>query len=98
MSKVMFTISYEINPDKRDEYIALSKRMKEHLSQANGKNYAIYEQKGKKNSFTEVFVCNSQEEYDQLEDQDEITTGLVGQLESMLALGKMKYTTLVELG
>ena len=41
---------------------------------------------------------SSQEEYDQLEDQDEITTGLVGQLETMLAQGKMKYTTLVELG
>jgi L-rhamnose mutarotase len=98
MSKVMFTISYEINPEKRDEYLALSQRMKEHLSQANGKNYAIYEQKGKKNNFTEVFVCKSQEEYDQLEDQDEVTTELVGQLEGLLAIGKMKYTTLVELG
>ena len=97
MSKIMFTISYEINPEKRDEYLALSQRMKEHLSHSNGKNYSIYEQKGKKNSFTEVFICSSKEEYDQLEDQDDTTQQLVQQLESMLAGGKMKYSTLIEL-
>ena len=97
MSKIMFTISYEINPDKRDEYLSLSQKMRGHLSPANGKNYAIYEQKGKKNSFSEVFICNNREEYDQLEDQDDVTQQLVQQLESLLVNGKMKYSTLVEL-
>ncbi len=96
MSKIMFTISYEINPEKRDEYLALSQRMKEHLSGSNGRNYTIYEHKGKKNSFTEVFMCSNMEEYDQLEDQDETTSQLVQQLDEMLLKGKMKYTTLVE--
>ena len=97
MSKIMFTISYEVNPDKRDEYLTLSQQMKEHLSQSNGKNYAIYEQKGKKNSFTEVFICSSMEEYDQLEDQDDLTSQLVQKLEPLLVNGKMKYSTLIEL-
>jgi hypothetical protein len=44
MSKVLFTISYDIHPEKRDEYLALSQQMKEHLATANGKNYSIYEQ------------------------------------------------------
>ena len=97
MPKVIFTISYDIKPDKREEYLTLSRRMIGHLSGSNGKNYAIYEQKGKKNSFSEVFVCNSREEYEQLEDQDEQTTELVSRLEEMLVNGKMKYTTLIEL-
>jgi hypothetical protein len=96
MSKVIFTISYDIKPELRDAYLALSTRMREHLAQANGRNYAVYEQKGKKNSFTEVFVCNSLEEYEQLEDQDELTTSLVSQLEGLLANGKMKYSTMIE--
>ena len=98
MARVIFTISYEINTEKRDAYLALSKAMKEHLAGTKGKNYTIYEQKGKKNTFSEVFICNSVEEFDQLEDdQDERTEELVSQLESLLVNGKMKYTTLVEL-
>ena len=96
MSKIMFTISYDINPEKRDDYLALSQRMKQHLAQSNGKNYSIYEQKTRKNSFTEVFVCNSKEEYDLLEDQDEVTSQMVQQLDSLLVNSKMKYSTLVE--
>ncbi len=97
MAKVIFTISYDIQPEKRDEYLMLTQQMKEHFARSNGKEYAIYEQKGKKNSFSEVFVFKSLEEYDQLEDQDEQMTDLVQRLESLLADGKMKYTTLVEL-
>ena len=98
MGKVIFTISYEIKPEKRDEYLLLSKEMKLHLSGTKGKDYTIFEQKGKKNSFSEVFACNSIEEFDRLEDdQDDMTEELVHRLEDMLANGKMKYTTLVEL-
>ena len=98
MARVIFTISYDINPEKREEYIAFSKAMKEHLAGSKGKNYTVYEQKGKKNSFAEVFICNSMEEFDQLEDdQDEKTQELVNQLEGLRSNGKMKYTTLVEI-
>ena len=97
MPKVMFTISYEIQSEKRDEYLALSQKMKQHLAGDHGKNYYIFEHKGKKNSFAEVFVLNSMEEYEQLEDQDETTMQLVQQLEPLLTNGKMKYTTLIEL-
>lgn len=97
MSKVMFSISYEIKSEKRDEYLALSGRMKAHLATTNGKNYSIYEQKGKKNNFTEVFICQSMDEYEALEDQDEATTSMVQELDGMLADGKMKYITLIEL-
>lgn len=97
MAKVIFTISYDIDPGKRQDYLALSQAMKEHFAQSNGKEYAIFEQKGKKNSFSEVFVFKSMEEYDRLEDQDERMAQLVQQLETLLVDGKMRYSTLVEL-
>lgn len=97
MSKVIFTISYDIIPEKREAYLALMKEMHKHLADEKGKNYSVYEQKGKPNSFVEVFLCNSMEEYDALEDnQDEKTDAFVEQLEEFLHEGKMKYMTLVE--
>lgn len=97
MGRVIFTISYDVHPEKRDEYLALTQEMKRHFAETNGKEYSIYEQKGKKNSFSEVFVFNSMEEYDQLEDQDEQMSDLVRQLEALLVDGKMRYSTLIEL-
>lgn len=98
MGKVIFTISYEIDAAKRDEYLVLAEMMRNHLAGSKGKNYAIYEHKTKKNSFSEVFMCKNVEEYDQLEDdQDETTEELVGRLEGLLTNGKMKYSTLIEL-
>jgi len=98
MGKVIFTISYDINPEKREEYLILAKEMKNHLAGNKKKNYAIYEHKTKKNSFSEVFICESVQEYDQLEDdQDETTEKLVSRLEEFLTNGKMKYSTLLEL-
>jgi antibiotic biosynthesis monooxygenase (ABM) superfamily enzyme len=96
MGKVIFTISYNITPEKRAEYLTLTQEMKAHLAQRNKASYSIYEQKGKKNSFTEIFIFSSMTEYDQLEDQDDQTTSYMTRLESLLANGKMKYSTLVE--
>lgn len=96
MPKVMFTISYSIIPEKREEYLTLMKEMREHFVEQKGKKYDVYEQKGKKNSFIEVFLCDTMEEYDSLEDdQDEKTEVFVQRLEEFLQNGKMKYTTLV---
>ncbi len=97
MGKIIFTISYDIKPEKRSDYLALSLEMRKHFAATNGREYAIYEQKGKKNSFQEIFVFDNMEEYDKMEDQDDAMSDLVQRLESLLASGKMKYTTLVEL-
>lgn len=97
MPKVTLQISYEINPEKREEYLSLSKELKNHFVTERKKNYRIYEVKGKKNSFVEEFLCNSMEEYEALEDDmDENSEKLVNRLEALLRDGKAKYTTLVE--
>ncbi|TSA23945.1 hypothetical protein D4R75_02415 [bacterium] len=98
MPKVLLQISYDIDPEKREQFLALAMEMKAHFSQARKKNYAVYEQKGKKNSFVEEFTCASIEEYDALEDNlDEKSEDLVNKLESILKGGKAKYTTLTEI-
>jgi hypothetical protein len=98
MPKVLLQISYDIDPEKREQYLTLVKEMKTHFRQARKKNYAVYEQKGKKNSFVEQFTCASVEEYDALEDDlDEKSEDLVNSLEKIVKEGKAKYTTLTEI-
>ena len=98
MAKVLFTISYEIKPEKREDYLALAGQMKQHFTGAKGKDYNIFEQKNRRNSFSELFICRSVEEFDQLEDdQDDTTQGFINQLDEYLVNGKMKYSTLIEI-
>jgi hypothetical protein len=97
MSKVILQISYEIKPDKREEYLALATEMKLHFAGEQKKNYTVFEQKGKKNFFIEEFVCNSIEDYEALEDgMTESSEELVNRLETYLKEGKARYATLVE--
>jgi hypothetical protein len=97
MPKVILQISYEIKPEKREEYLSLSKELKRHFVAERKKAYQIFEVKGKKGSFVEEFVCNSTEEYEALEDDmNESSETLVNRLETLLKDGKAKYTTLIE--
>jgi hypothetical protein len=97
MPRVMFSISYGIKPELRDAYLDHARQMKEHFTSVGKKNYAVYETRGKKNHFTEVFITNTLEEYDALEDnQDEKTEALIGKLDEFIDDGGMKYSTLLE--
>ncbi len=97
MPRVMFTISYGVKPEMREQYLALARQIKEHLTTAGKKDYSVFEMKGKKNQFTEVFITKSIEEYDALEDdQDETTESLVRKLEEMVDDEGMKYGTIIE--
>lgn len=99
MPKVILQISYEIEQERREQFLSLAKEMKKHFVEVRNKNYSIFEQKGKKNSFVEQFTCGSVEEYDALEDDlDERSEQLVMKLEELLAGKSARYTTLVEAG
>jgi L-rhamnose mutarotase len=98
MPKVILQISYEIKPEKREEYLALATELKSHFAGELMKNYTIFEQKGKKNFFVEEFICNSVEEYETLEDgTTESGEELVNRLETFLKDGKARYATLIEI-
>jgi hypothetical protein len=97
MPKVMFSISYGIKPELREEYLALAREMKEHFTSVGKKNYAVYESKARKSQFTEVFISGSVEEFDALEDnQDEKTESLVSRLDQFIDDEGMHYNTLIE--
>ncbi|MBM4168262.1 MAG: hypothetical protein FJ215_03790 [Ignavibacteria bacterium] len=99
MPGVILQISYEIDEQRREDYLRLVKEMKEHFTAVRGKQYSVYELRGKPNSFVEQFVCGSVEEYEALDDNlDEKSEELVNRLETLLKNGKARYQTLVEPG
>ncbi|MBS4028703.1 MAG: hypothetical protein KGZ58_08695 [Ignavibacteriales bacterium] len=97
MAKVIFTISYDIHPAARPAYLSLTEEMKLYFQNVQHKNYNVFENTAKKNSFTEVFLCESEEEYETLEDtMDEDWQSLLRRAQEYILDGKTQYAVLVE--
>ena len=97
MPRVMFTISYGIKPEQRSNYLTLIAEVKNHLVTVEKQNYSVFEVKGKKNQFIEIYVFNSEEEFDALDDNEsERTQELLSKIESCVDDDGKKYTTTLE--
>ena len=98
MSRILFQISYDINPGKRDEYLSTIKELEEHIKSNTDHNYMVVENKNKPNNFTEVYICRDEAEFDGLEDEmDDTIYGLTTKIASLYAEGgKSNYATFYE--
>jgi hypothetical protein len=97
MSKVIFVIQYEIDVNKRDEYLILARELKTLLSADGLENYAVYEVKGKQNHFEEMYTFSSMEAYENFDDNQTERIGLLlNKLSDMVKDNSTKYTTLTE--
>lgn len=98
MAKILFEIKYDIKPEFREEYLATIKELRTHLVNGSSKNYIVVENKQKPNNFTEIYICENEEEYENLEDEAdsvaiEITTRIASKY---ISGGKTKYSTFYE--
>lgn len=97
MGKVIFSIKYEIIPDKREEYLDVMRELKTLVNAEGLENYSAYEQKNKKNSFEEVYIFESNEAYENFDDnQDERVDILMTKLSDMIKQQSTNYSTLFE--
>jgi quinol monooxygenase YgiN len=97
MSKVIFNVSYEIDPSKRKEFIESMKEYKSLIAGDGIQSYGLYEEKGKPNHFQELFVFASEESYDNFDDADNDRLNiLVSKLEGMKVNKTTKLRTLHE--
>jgi len=98
MSKVLFTIQYEIVPEKRDEYLKVVKELKNLLKAEGLESYDVYEVKGKSVSFQELYTFSTMEAYEAFDDlNDERINILVDKIGGMSVDKSTKYNTLVQL-
>ena len=97
MSKVLFTINYEIRADKKEDYIKTIRELKNLIKAEGLESYSVYEVKGKSNRFEEQYIFSSDEAFEHFEDDtDERINILITKISGMTVDHTTKYLTLTE--
>ena len=97
MSKILFTINYEIQQERKEEYIRTVRELKNLIKAEGLESYKVFKAKGKSNRFEEQYIFSSDEAFDNFEDDtDERITILVTKISGMTLEHSTKYTTLTE--
>ena len=98
MSKVLFTINYEIQADKKADYIKTIRELKNLIKAEGLESYLVYEAKGKSNRFAEQYIFSSNEAFENFEDDtDERINILITKISGMAVDHTTKYMTLTEI-
>lgn len=98
MSKVLFSIQYEIDREKKDEFLKVVRELKNLLKAEGLESYSVYEVKGKPNNFLELYTFSSMEAYEAFDDMnDERINILIDKIGDMAVNKSTKYTTLIQL-
>ncbi len=97
MSKVLFTINYEIQADKKEDYIKTIRELKSLIKAEGLESYSVYESKGKSNRFEEQYIFSSDEAFENFEDNaDERINILITKISGMTVDRSTKYNNLIE--
>ncbi|MCB0729321.1 MAG: hypothetical protein KDD00_17790 [Ignavibacteriae bacterium] len=98
MPKILFEINYNIFPEKREEYIKTINELKESQKETSNISYSVFESKKVSNNFTEMYMCENEEDFDSLEDnQSERTMELTQRLfDEFVKDKKVTYSTKYE--
>lgn len=98
MAKVIFSIQYDINPARREEYLDIVRELKNLLKFDGLEKYQVYEVKGKGSSFQELYEFATKEAYEAFDDdQNERLNILINKLSDLTVENSTKYSTLFEL-
>ena len=98
MRKVLVTISYEVEPAKREAFLAHARAMREHARDVLKLDYQVCEEIDRPNSFTEVFACASEDDYESLDErQDEEFRDMIARLDRFTDLSLVRYAAIAPL-
>ncbi len=97
MGKVLFSIKYEIKPEKKDEYRIIIKELKNLIKSDKVSDYRVYEYYNKKNTFEEVYTFNSEEDFENWDDvQSERVELLMKKLGDIIKDQTTEYSRMYE--
>ncbi len=98
MNKVVFTIRYEIQKDKLDEYFKIVRELKSLLKGNGIEDYSVFNVKRKENEFVEIYIYESREAWEEFDETtDERVDILMNKLADIIIDKTTKYSTLFEL-
>jgi hypothetical protein len=96
MGKVILTVQYDVKEAKRNDYLSAVEKLKAHYATNQFVSYSVYEQRGKQNSFAEIFMAHSEVAYKKFEESDDQTADELTALLQDFVESKTKYTTYME--
>jgi len=68
MGRIIFSISYHINPEKRDEYLELMKQVRNEIKEFSGQEYTVYEDARTPHLMSEVFYLENEKELEKVKE------------------------------
>jgi hypothetical protein len=95
MSKIIFEINYNVLPEKREEYLISIEELKTRIRENTSSEYFVLENRKLLNNFSELYIFDSEEDFDNMEDnQDEATSELIEKIfDEFIVNKKVNYTT-----
>ncbi len=95
MSKVIFTIQYELKENKKEDFLSVVNELK-NLLNANGlEDYSVFRVKGKQDQYQEQYTFESEEAFDAFDDNnDERINILINKLNDLTMKHSTRYLTL----
>ncbi|MFC1564168.1 hypothetical protein ACFL6G_04485 [candidate division KSB1 bacterium] len=85
MSKALFSVSYEINPEKRDEYLKLMKEIKTFVKKAAGVEFTVFEDSERPFLMSEVYYVEDKAKIKKIKElQDNKAESLFSQIDQFL--------------
>ena len=97
MGKVIFTIKYDVIPERRDNYLEVVKELRTLVKSDGLESYSVYESKNKPNNFEEVYIYHNKESWENSDDEiDERVDILMTKLSDMVVQKSTQYSTLFE--
>lgn len=98
MPRVIFSIQYEIEPNRIEDYLTVARELKTLLKADGLENYGVFQVKGKQNHFEEIYTFSSNEAYENFDDnQNERISILLNKLSDLVKENSTRYTTLTEI-
>jgi L-rhamnose mutarotase len=95
MSKVIFTIQYELKEDKIEEFLNVVNELKNLLNADGLEDYSVFNVKGKQNQYQEQYTFDSEEAFDAFDDNDDERINiLINKLNDLTMEHSTRYLTL----
>jgi len=98
MSRVIFTIEYEIKPEKREEFLTVARELKNIVKAEGLEKYSIFENCKKTNTFEEKYFFVDEQAYEEFDDiEDERIGILTNKLSNIIKEKTIKYSVTKEI-
>lgn len=98
MSKVIFSIKYEVLDDKLEEYHDVIRELKNVVKAEGLEDYKVFSLKGKNNQYEEMYTFENEEAYESFDDDpNERVDLLMHKLSDIIKPHTTQYSTLNEI-